>query len=113
MNALASAVQRLSIPVGPAVEVEAEVSVEVHADRGRTVDVQFHIHGSRVSTASREELVDAVILLPEVAGAEALRASLPLGDAGILSALRRHCLTVDTRAAGATCLVDAIPRHNP
>jgi hypothetical protein len=111
MNAVAREVQRLAVPVGPAAEVEAEVSVEVSAGRGRTADVHFHVRGSRTSTASREKLVDAVFLLPEVAGADALRASLPLGDAGILSALRRHCRTVDARAAGATCLVDAVPRR--
>ena len=114
MNAATPDVQRLSIPVGPRVEVEAEaeVSVDASADRGLTVDVQFHIRGSRIGSASRDELVDAVFRLPEVAGANALRASLPLGDAAILSALRRHCLTVDTRAAGVTCLVDAVPRHH-
>jgi hypothetical protein len=36
-----------------------------------------------------------------------VRATIPLGDCDLLAGLTRHLTDVRTRAAGATCLIDA------
>jgi hypothetical protein len=36
-----------------------------------------------------------------------VEASLPLGDAELLTELCQHCANINTRAAGSTCLVQA------
>jgi hypothetical protein len=61
-------------------------------------------HGP-VGTGAR--LVDAVLDLDETRRRHTLEASLPLGDVDALQRLRSRCPDVQTRPAGATCLVDA------
>ncbi|HEY7050425.1 MAG TPA: hypothetical protein VH373_24635 [Jatrophihabitantaceae bacterium] len=76
--------------------------------RGTSVRVSFSISHGHLPIQVRRRLVDAVFELPEVRGSRAVLATLPLGDVDLLNGLRAHCTAMSTRAAGATCLVDAI-----
>jgi hypothetical protein len=61
----------------------------------------------------RRRLLDAVFEVPAVRESRVLRASIPLGDVDLLNGMRAHCAQVDTRAAGSTCLVDAVVAAQP
>ena len=56
---------------------------------------------------SRASLVDAVMDLPEVQASERVEAAVPYGDAESLERLRERTADAETRAAGATTLLDA------
>jgi uncharacterized phage protein gp47/JayE len=77
------------------VEDSAVVRAELHVEAG-------HL---RVGTSAR--LVDAVLDLPATKEGHRLEATLPIGDTESLDRLRARCEAVQTRPAGATCLVDA------
>jgi hypothetical protein len=75
--------------------------------REAEVEIHFHTRGGHVPQGVRRLLVEAVFDLPELRERRRLLASVPIGDAELLDQLRRRCESMDTRAAGATCLVDA------
>ncbi len=56
---------------------------------------------------SRASLVDAVMDLPEVQASDRMEAAVPYGDAESLERLRERTTDSETRAAGATTLLDA------
>jgi hypothetical protein len=56
---------------------------------------------------SRASLVDAVMDLPEVQASDRMEAAVPYGDAESLERLRERTEDAETRAAGATTLLDA------
>jgi len=55
----------------------------------------------------RASLVDAVMDLPEVQASDRVEAAVPYGDAESLERLRQRTKDAETRAAGATTLLDA------
>ena len=55
----------------------------------------------------RASLVDAVMDLPEVRASDRVEAAVPYGDAESLERLRERTDDAETRAAGATTLLDA------
>jgi hypothetical protein len=55
----------------------------------------------------RASLVDAVMDLPEVQASERVEAAVPYGDAESIARLRERTEDAQTRAAGATTLLDA------
>jgi hypothetical protein len=55
----------------------------------------------------RASLVDAVMDLPEVQASDRMEAAVPYGDAESLERLRQRTQDAETRAAGATTLLDA------
>ena len=55
----------------------------------------------------RASLVDAVMDLPEVQASDRMEAAVPYGDAESLERLRERTEDAETRAAGATTLLDA------
>jgi len=55
----------------------------------------------------RASLVDAVMDLPEVPASARVEAAVPYGDAESLERLRERTDDAETRAAGATTLLDA------
>jgi hypothetical protein len=55
----------------------------------------------------RASLVDAVMDLPEVQASDRVEAAVPYGDAESLERLRERTEDAQTRAAGATTLLDA------
>lgn len=75
-------------------------------EHGHVVELQFVVTGTPPA-ALRQRLIDQVFARPEMRAPRPMQASLPLGDADLLDGLRRHCTTWHSRAAGATCLVDA------
>jgi hypothetical protein len=77
-------------------------------DDGAVVHMRFGIDHGHLPMQVRPRLVDAAFDLPVLKKTRAVQATLPLGDIELLAGLRRHCVHVDTRAAGASCLVDAM-----
>jgi uncharacterized phage protein gp47/JayE len=71
------------------------------------VRASLHADAGHLPVGTRSRLVDAVLDLPEAGEGRKLEATLPLGDTEGLDRLRARCQNVQTRPAGATCLVDA------
>ena len=105
-------------PSAPTAPSDATFQIE---DEGRLVALaQVHptgtagvvhsalsVAGGHLPAGTRTRLVDAVLDCPEVRGAERLLATLPVSDTEMLDRLRQRCAVVETRAAGATKLVEA------
>ena len=81
-------------------------------DDGAVVQMHFRVDGGHLPVQVRRSLIDAVFRLPVLRVPRAVQASIPLGDVELLAGLRGHCAHVDTRAAGSTCLVDAVVEVN-
>jgi hypothetical protein len=99
-------------PTGRDVEVAAGGEVvalaHVQAIEGRgVVRAALHAQSGHLPSGTRSRLVDAVLDLPETRESSRLEATVPLGDAESLDRLRERCDEVQTRPAGASCLVDA------
>ena len=69
--------------------------------------VAVEVTAGHIPVTARRELVDAIFALPEVRRRHRLRAAVPVGDWELLDAFAHHFPAISTRAAGATCLVDA------
>ena len=83
------------------------------AVKSGVVRAALNVEPGHQPTGSRKRLVDAVLDRPEVHDQQRLEATLPIGDTEILERLRERCDDVQTRSAGATCLVDAdLPEAN-
>ncbi len=79
-------------------------------DDGTAVLLRFRVDGGHLPMQVRHQLMQAVFDLPALQTRRVVHASLPLGDVDLLAGLRTHCADVDTRAAGSTCLVDAVAK---
>jgi hypothetical protein len=75
---------------------------------GSSARLQFQVAAGHLPPTTRRQLVHAVFELPALRRRLAVRASIPLGDVDLLLALRQYCFGIQSRAAGATCLVDGI-----
>jgi hypothetical protein len=93
-------------------EVVAVADVEPADDQG-VVRAVLHAQAGHLPTGTRTRLVDAVLDLPQTNASSRLEATLPLGDAESLDRLRERCDEVQTRPAGASCLVDAALSTDP
>ncbi|MFL6128887.1 MAG: hypothetical protein ACJ73E_07460 [Mycobacteriales bacterium] len=71
------------------------------------VRAELHVEAGHVPVGTGARLVDAVLDLPETREGCRLEATVPIGDTESLDRLRDRCDAVETRPAGATCLVDA------
>ena len=69
--------------------------------------VAVEIEAGHLASSARHDLVEAIFAHPAVQHSSRIRATVPLGNSELLEAFGRHCPDVRTRAAGATCLVDA------
>jgi hypothetical protein len=74
---------------------------------GPAVELHFDVVGGHVRRGARAEVVADVFQMPELSGDVALHISVPLGDVELIDELRQRCVSLDTRAAGSTCLIDA------
>jgi hypothetical protein len=83
-----------------------EVRAEVRCATA-TVDVRFHAHSGHHDPQVLAHLVAAVFELPQLRDVHRLQASVPIGDAEIISQLTTRCPALRAHAAGATCLIDA------
>ena len=87
-------------------------SAEVHLTREPgLVHSDLHVASGQVPGGTRSRLVDAVLEHPQVGGAERMVATMPLGDTEMLARVRERCTAVETRAAGATKLVEVRLAH--
>lgn len=87
-------------------EAGRRASATVAAD-GRVATITLTVPCGSVATGVRRALVRQVFALPAVRACRAIRASAPLGDVELLDELRRFLPRAQTRAAGATCMIDA------
>jgi hypothetical protein len=95
----------IHVPGPPDQPVRASAELD---ETDETVKVQFTVIGGHVAPGERRKVLEEVFALPQLADRRHLRASLPLGDVELLQGVHEHCSHVHTRAAGATCLVDAV-----
>ena len=93
-------------------EVIAVADLEPTDDQG-VVRASLHAQAGHLPTGTRTRLVDRVLDLPQTKDGNRLEATLPLGDAESLDRLRERCDEVQTRPAGASCLVDAALPTDP
>lgn len=96
--------QQLSVRDGSSVLAEADVQSD--PDHG-LVRARLHVEAGHLPPGTRSRLVDAILDLPEMQTGARLQASLPLGDCELLGRFRERCAHVTTKAAGASCLIDA------
>src|SRR3954465_15799075 len=83
-------------------------SAEVRpTDQPGVVHSELHVESGHLPAGTRSRLVDAVLEHPEVDSAERLVATMPISDTEMLDRVRERCDGVETRAAGATKLVEA------
>ncbi len=74
----------------------------------------LHVEAGHLPAGSRTRLVDAVLDDPDVSSHSQVKMAFPLGDTEILDRVRERCHTIEARAAGSTCLVDAdLPDSTP
>jgi len=85
----------------------ASLGTAAVTDEDRVVQVRFEIAHGHLPMTARRELVEAVFALPQLTNPCTVQAAIPIGDADLLSELRARLATITTRAAGATCLIDA------
>ena len=85
----------------------AEAEVTTARGPEGTVRASMHAKDDRMRPGYRASLVDAVMDLPEVQASERMEATVPYGDGELLNRLRERTEDAQTRAAGATTLLDA------
>jgi hypothetical protein len=86
-------------------------TAEVHPIGGATVRADLRVEAGHHAVGVGATLVDAV--LAEARGGARLEATLPSGDTDSLDRLRARCDDLETRSAGASCLVDATLPADP
>jgi hypothetical protein len=94
------------------VQIQADGHVLAEAevrptDQPGVVHSELHVESGHLPAGTRSRLVDAVLEHPEVDSAERLVATMPISDTEMLDRVRERCDGVETRAAGATKLVEA------
>ena len=94
---------RVQVETGGRLVAAADV-----VEDGSVVRVQFGVDRGHLPMQVRHSLVDAVFGLPALQTTRPVQAAVPLGDVDLLSGIRYHCLHIEARAAGSTCLVDAV-----
>jgi hypothetical protein len=105
--------RRIHVDIDIAGRSVAAADVEQHDELG-VVRAALHVEPGISPPGSRARLVDTILDLPEVHTQQRLEAALPIGETEILQRLRERCDRVQTRPAGATCLVDAdLPGFRP
>ena len=76
-----------------------------------TAMASLHVESGHLPVGTCSRLVDAVLDTPEVSGAERIKASVPRDYAEILEQMRRRCDAVSVRAAGASVIIEGLPRQ--
>ena len=71
-----------------------------------SIELSIAVATGNPSPRLRSRLIEAVFGLDVMHTATTLLASLPLGDVDLLDGVAQHCVNVQTRAAGGSCLVD-------
>lgn len=93
------------VTVEDAGRVLAEAVVVTDAEH-RVVNATFHVESGHLPPGTRSRLVDAVFEQSAAQPGTHLEMAFPAGDAEILDRMRQRCGEVETRAAGATVLLN-------
>jgi hypothetical protein len=76
--------------------------------------MSLRVEAGHVPAGTRERLVDAVLDSAEVSASRQIEAAIPIGDTDMLHRIQERCDATQSRAAGASCLIDAeIPDTSP
>jgi hypothetical protein len=118
-----AAVPETAGTVGDAVDAPEETQHVEVVDDGRVVasaDVAatgtaavaaLHVEPGHLPPGTRTQLVDAVLDVPEVAGADRLTTAGPAGDVEVAQRVRERLDDVEARSAGATTFHDGTVPH--
>jgi hypothetical protein len=87
----------------------ADVEPATDSDTARA---SLHVESGHLPVGTCSRLVDAVLDTPEVRQARHITAFIPRDRAEILEQVRRRCDGVSAREAGASVVVDAVPRRS-
>ena len=83
-------------------------TAEIHDSLdSRVLHSDLHVESGHLPSGTRTRLVDAVLDSAEGEEADRLVATMPLSDTEMLARVRERCDDVETRAAGATKIVEA------
>lgn len=82
----------------------ASADIEVVEKAART---SLRVEAGHVPVGTRERLVDAVLDSPEVNASHQIKAAIPIGDTEMLHRIQERCDATESRAAGASCLIEA------
>jgi RecB family exonuclease len=97
-----------------AIDQDGRCLAMADVERGRsagTAMASLHVESGHLPIGTCTRLVDAVLDTPEVSGAKRFKASVPRDYAEILEQMRRRCDAVSIRAAGASVIVEGLPRQ--
>lgn len=94
------------VPDEAGVGAWAQIELRDVAGDGRLARASLGVARGRASRGTCRRIVDEVLDEAVRAGASRLEISFALGEADLLARLRQRCGTVNSRPAGATCLVD-------
>ena len=86
----------------------AEADVRAQPD---LIHAALRVEAGHLPPGTRARLVDAVLDTSDAPAGTPLEVSLPVGDAEMLLRMRERCTSVDTRVAGATCLLRTTTPH--
>lgn len=84
-------------------------SAEIDVVDAGIVRASLHVESGQLPAGSRHRLVDALLDDAAVCSCAQLQVALPVGETEMLDRIRERCAVHGTRAAGATCLIDATP----
>lgn len=82
-------------------------TADIHVVDDSAVRASLHVEAGQLQPGTRERLVDAVLDAPEVSSRRHVQLAVPLGDTEMLARVRDRSDSDETRAAGASCLIDA------
>lgn len=82
-------------------------SADIHVAEDGAVRASLHVEPGQLEPGTRERLVDAVLDDPEVSAHRHVQVAVPLGDTAMLDRVRDRSDSDQTRAVGASCLIDA------
>jgi hypothetical protein len=92
------------ITIFDAGQLLAEADVHFDSD---LIAAQLRVESGHLPPGTRTQLVDAILELPHARPGTALELTVPAGDAEMLQRVRERCTSVHTRAAGASCRLNA------
>jgi len=85
---------------------DASVVASVHTI-GDVLDLHVDVAGGHIAPNARADVVSELFELPAVKMSRRLHAAFPIGDYELVLQLQGRCVSLHTRAAGATCLIEA------
>jgi hypothetical protein len=109
---MTATLERVTVTVADGDRLLARADVECRPDRF-LARASLHVEAGHLPVGTRSRLVDAVLRHPDVVPCARLEVAMPAGEGEILERVRQACTEVETRRAGATCLLRATLRPAP